>query len=97
MREEFSDKEDLIRRQDMIDSILFATADGDKADWVIGVIRSVPSAEPKKTGKWIHDGKDFPQGNDWIHCSVCGKRGINVPADLTNYCPNCGASMRGEL
>lgn len=38
--------DDLIRRQDMIDSILFATADGDKADWVISVINSVPSAEP---------------------------------------------------
>lgn len=50
----------------------------------------------RKTGKWIHDGYDFPHGNDWIHCSECGKRGINVPADLTNYCPNCGADMRGE-
>ena len=50
----------------------------------------------QKTGKWIHDGKDFPHGNDWIHCSVCGKRGINVPADLTNYCPNCGARMEEE-
>lgn len=37
---------DLIKRQDAIDSILFATADGDKADWVISVINSVPSAEP---------------------------------------------------
>jgi len=44
-------------------------------------------------GRWIHDGYDFPHGNDWVHCSVCGKRGINVPADLTPYCPNCGASM----
>ena len=47
-------------------------------------------------GRWIHDGYDFPHGNDWIHCSVCGKRGINVPADLTNYCSNCGAKMDGE-
>ena len=52
------------------------------------------SIEPeRKTGKWIHDGYDFPHGNDWIHCSECGKRGINVPADLTNFCPNCGARM----
>lgn len=48
----------------------------------------------RKTGKWIHDGYDFPHGNDWIHCSECGKRGINAPADLTNFCPNCGADMR---
>ncbi len=47
-------------------------------------------------GRWEHDGYDFPHGNDWVHCSVCGKRGINVPADLTPYCPNCGAKMDGE-
>lgn len=46
-----------------------------------------------KHGRWVHDGYDFPHGCDWIHCSVCGKRGINVPVDLTPYCPNCGAKM----
>lgn len=59
------------------------------------VFEALPSAEPK-TGKWIRDGYDFPHGNDWIHCSVCGKRGINVPADLTNFCPNCGSKMVRE-
>lgn len=58
----------------------------------VQAIAQMPTIEPKK-GKWIHDGYDFPHGNDWIHCSICGKRGINVPADLTNYCPNCGARM----
>ena len=53
--------------------------------------------QPERTkGKWIHDGYDFPHGNDWIHCSICGKKGTNVPADLTNFCPNCGADMREE-
>ena len=61
---------------------------------MVNVVKGMPSAQ--KTGKWIHDGKDFPHGNDWIHCSVCGKPGINVPADLTNYCPNCGAKMEEE-
>lgn len=59
-------------------------------------IKKLADALKQKTGRWIHDGKDFPHGNDWIHCSVCGKRGINVPADLTNYCPNCGARMENE-
>ena len=53
-------------------------------------------AEPVRRGRWIHDGYDLQHGNDWIHCSECGKRGINVPADLTNYCPNCGAKMDVE-
>ena len=61
------------------------------------VIRDLPSAQPeRKQGEWIHDGCNFPHGNDWIHCSECGKRGINVPADLTNFCSNCGADMRGD-
>lgn len=47
-------------------------------------------------GRWKHDGYDFPHGNDWVHCSVCGKRGINAPADLTPYCPHCGAIMDKE-
>lgn len=63
-------------------------------EWIVGFMKKY-SAEPK-TGKWIRDGYDFPHGNDWIHCSVCGKRGINVPADLTNFCSNCGSKMVRE-
>ena len=65
---------------------------------IIGLVEDVPTADVRENvkGKWINDGYDFPHGNDWIHCSVCGKRGINVPADLTNFCPNCGADMREE-
>ena len=28
-----------------------------------------------------------------LHCTVCGKIGWS---DEDDYCPNCGASMRGE-
>lgn len=63
---------------------------------VISLLTTQPVVEERKTGKWIHDGYNFSHGNDWIHCSECGKRGINVPADLTNFCPNCGADMRGD-
>lgn len=58
--------------------------------------RPTIEANPVRRGRWIHDGYDFQHGNDWIHCSECGKRGINVPADLTNYCPNCGAKMEKQ-
>lgn len=62
---------------------------------VAEMVDEQPTADvvPIRRGRWIHDGFDFPHGNDWIHCSECGKRGINVPADLSNYCPNCGALM----
>ena len=61
-------------------------------------LNEIPAADVAEVrhGRWEHDGYDFPHGNDWVHCSVCGKRGINVPADLTPYCPNCGAKMDEE-
>lgn len=80
-------EKEIIYRQDAIDAL-------DCINGVEKVLRSLPSAQPQHMkGKWIHDGYDFPHGNDWIHCSICGKKGINVPADLTNFCPNCGAEM----
>ena len=68
------------------------------ADEIAIAVENAPTieAEPVRRGRWIHDGYDLQHGNDWIHCSECGKRGINVPADLTNYCPNCGAKMDVE-
>lgn len=47
-----------------------------------------PSAQ--RTGEWIHDGSDWT--NRWI-CSKCGYKHF---LEKTNYCPNCGADMRGE-
>lgn len=68
------------------------------ADEIAKAVENAPTieAEPVRRGRWIHDGYDLQHGNDWIHCSECGKRGINVPADLTNYCPNCGAKMEEQ-
>lgn len=100
---------DLIDRQALREAMYHEAfeTDSDEQRWDSGcwirykmferILNSMPPAQPeRKTGRWVHDGYDYPHGNDWIHCSVCGKRGINVPADLTNYCPNCGADMRGE-
>ena len=53
----------------------------------------VPSAAPKR-GKWVYDAEAYPLGNPYGHydCDQCGE---SVP-DKTNYCPNCGAYMRGD-
>lgn len=62
------------------------------------IVDSQPTVDavPVRHGKWIHDGYDHPHGIDWIHCSECGKRDVNCPASITNYCPNCGARMDAE-
>lgn len=50
---------------------------------------SLPSAQPeRKRGKWILF--DAP----WYQCSECGALRENK-SFMENYCPNCGADMRG--
>lgn len=57
----------------------------------------VIEALERKHGKWIvlYD-EDSPQDGIW-KCSMCDY--IRLVDDITpiNYCPNCGADMRGTL
>ena len=48
-------------------------------------------AEPVKRGEWIE------KYCSW-YCSECGKSGYKgyIPAKPSDFCPNCGADMRGE-
>lgn len=61
------------------------------------VLLDLPSAERKK-GRWIEtdDGWD----GVYYECSCCKEAFTLIdgtPTDnLYNYCPNCGAEMRGE-
>ena len=43
-----------------------------------------PNPVDRLQGEWIKD-------DDWCKCSVCGE----TFDELTNYCPNCGARMKG--
>lgn len=60
-------------------------------------IRELPTAKPqRKKGKWI---KENCRGQAY-KCSACGNyldfRGVNAGRGDANFCPNCGADMRGE-
>lgn len=90
---------DLIRREDAIHIIaceMYAEAQaegyevGSVEDYIPEAkawMSDAPSAEPK-IGEWVpnHDGS-------W-NCSECGLR-VFVYAK-GNFCPNCGADMRGK-
>ena len=59
---------------------------------LINDLEKLPSAQPMR-GKWERDGHH-------IKCDQCGewmcdrdREGWNIPK---NFCPNCGADMRGE-
>ena len=55
------------------------------------VIRGIPTANVRENvkGEWLHT------PTWWIYCSVCGKEPPNESNVATDFCPNCGADMRG--
>ena len=55
-------------------------------------IDAMPTIEERKTGRWVTY-KVSPWGHEDIKCSECGKRGCS---SYWNFCPACGADMRGE-
>ncbi len=59
---------------------------------------TAPTIEPeRKKGEWIpaFDGK-FTGGAYWFSCSKCNRIVTEVRNGGWNFCPQCGADMRGE-
>ena len=64
---------------------------------VMEKIKELPSVQPeRKTGHWI---KTARWGRVY-YCDRCRNYldfdGVNAGRGSTNFCPNCGADMRGE-
>lgn len=59
-------------------------------------IEEAPTIEERKKGKWIIE--PHTKGMYIHRCSECMKVLMLSPTDQPkyNYCPNCGADMRGE-
>lgn len=62
-------------------------------------IKAVSAQSERKKGKWIRENivlTSNPPQYMW-HCSECGKMVHWFTTEvLTDFCPNCGADMRGE-
>ena len=52
-------------------------------------VNRMPTIEERKRGKWLETDSHEPC---WYKCDQCGR----LHDFLDNYCPNCGADMRGE-
>ncbi len=82
---------DLISRQAAIEELEWGVW-GKEYDKTLAkvMLESLPSAQPeRKKGEWrLFDGPN------WYRCSECGavRRQISF---MENFCPNCGADMRG--
>ena len=83
---------DLIDRQAAIDAVDGALLDGIAEGIAIEILENLPSVQPVRHGKWT-DRNEAMFAPFWerYKCSECGERSEN-----SNYCPNCGADMRGE-
>ena len=85
---------DLINREDAVKAINKAL---DRETLLYGLvrkiavdaIRSIPSAD-RPQGEWIEQEDDY---HHYWECSKCGM-GVGLD-DIRNYCPNCGARMKG--
>lgn len=52
--------------------------------------KGIKALENQKVGHWI----DCADKDLWYRCSECGKRMWS--GNCYNYCPDCGAKMKGE-
>ena len=85
----------------LIDEIIFNEEDvgiiGSKE--AIDIIQNMPSADVAevKHGEWIEEPSVFPN-HPFVRCSECGEEALldEYGVAKSNFCPNCGADMRGE-
>ena len=95
--------DDLISRQAAIDFVgsmnMCDEISNEAYKKLISYLDDLPSAQPeRKTGKWLP--QDHNKRTGYVtttvyyypKCSECGHTGNYG----MNYCPNCGADMRGE-
>lgn len=61
---------------------------------VMTAVEKLPPAEPKR-GRWIHH-PEIGWGETWL-CDQCGEKTTStvMGKPRANFCPNCGADMRG--
>lgn len=72
----------------------------DALDEAIYDIRTLKAADvqPAKRGKWLIKENHFHSCGIMLYaeCSCCGHTCSTTESEHNNYCPNCGADIRGD-
>ena len=64
-----------------------------RPDAAIDELERLPAAEPEKVqGEWVKT----LYGEEFYKCSVCDEEVHIDYGPLPNYCPDCGAQMKGD-
>lgn len=99
--------EDLIKRSDAIEAVIckttFESEDAIMAMMtivgeVMNNIANIPSVD-RPQGEWIGEADGYYNGElvyDTWYCSNCDYVVDDEEPPTWNFCPNCGADMRGE-
>ena len=83
---------DLIERQAAIDAVMRNAYNTQR---IYEAIKALPPAQPERLkGHWI----PLDEDSDEYECDVCRTTYDTVCGtfDLPDFCPHCGADMRGE-
>ena len=81
---------DMIYRKDAIKAMR-DTLVAAEIPYAVNALFKIPSAD-RPQGKWIIE--IDANSNTYGRCSICGMRQY---AGQLNFCPNCGAKMKGEI
>lgn len=105
----FDDGEEIQSAQDKIIKTLEIVEEFERAQIITGgrlngrafAYKCGLEAGKRKKGKWLKYEKEFTESGTWrqmkrsvIECSICQEKIVGY-IGIMNYCPNCGADMRG--
>jgi len=94
--------DDTISRQAAIDALMEILDRPNHAEFlytdeICKALKALPPAQQeRKKGKWIYH-TEIGWGDTWL-CDQCGEKTTStvMGKPRANYCPMCGADMRGE-
>ena len=87
-----------IERETVNKAVKHAWAKGLEPTQYIDIIPAADVA-PVVNGEWIHN-PDYESWAEMYVCSVCNRNALtsgDYRHELSDYCPNCGAKMDGDI